>query len=162
MMFACDPTADTYVDMEFGTGCLKITPGHDPVSKPLVCCLGMARLVLPCHMTNDYEIGKKHSLPTINIMNLDASLNENAGKYEGMDRFEAREKLWKDMEEAGMTIERASSLKDVHAHHVLGPRPRPSVKPHMQRVPRSQRGGEVIEPLISTQWFVKMEGMAKK
>ncbi|EKX31259.1 hypothetical protein GUITHDRAFT_83283 [Guillardia theta CCMP2712] len=57
--------ADTYVDMEFGTGCLKITPGHDP---------------------NDYEIGKKHSLPTINIMNLDASLNENAGKYQGLDR----------------------------------------------------------------------------
>ena len=105
--------ADDYVDREFGTGCLKITPGHDP---------------------NDYELGKKYQLPTINIMNLDASMNEKCGKYEGLDRFEAREQLWADMEKEGLVIE---------------------VKPHMQRVPRSQRGGEVIEPLVSTQWFVK-------
>ena len=112
--------ADEYVDREFGTGCLKITPGHDP---------------------NDYELGKKYKLETINIMNLDASLNDKCGKYEGLDRFEAREKLWADMEKEGLVIE---------------------VKPHMQRVPRSQRGGEVIEPLVSTQWFVKTKGMAQK
>ena len=112
--------ADEYVDREFGTGCLKITPGHDP---------------------NDYELGKKHKLETINIMNLDASLNDKCGAYEGLDRFEAREKLWADMEKEGLVIE---------------------VKAHMQRVPRSQRGGEVIEPLVSTQWFVKTKGMADK
>jgi len=64
--------ADEYVDREFGTGCLKITPGHDP---------------------NDYELGKKYKLPTINIMNLDASLNDKCGKYEGLDRFVAREQV---------------------------------------------------------------------
>lgn len=112
--------ADEYVDMEFGTGALKITPGHDP---------------------NDYAIGKKFDLPIINIMNKDGSLNGNAGKYDGMDRFDAREQLWKDMEEAHLTIK---------------------VEPHTQRVPRSQRGGEVIEPLVSSQWFVKTEGMGAK
>jgi len=113
--------ADDYVDMEFGTGCLKITPGHDP---------------------NDYEIGKRHNLETINIMNLDGTLNANAGvDYDGVERFEAREKLWAAMEAAGLAIE---------------------AKPHTQRVPRSQRGGEVIEPLVSTQWFVKTRGMADK
>ena len=75
--------ADEYVDIEFGTGALKITPGHDP---------------------NDYAIGKKFDLPIINIMNKDGSLNENAGDYNGLDRFEAREKLWSDMENAGLTI----------------------------------------------------------
>jgi valyl-tRNA synthetase len=75
--------ADEYVDIEFGTGALKITPGHDP---------------------NDYAIGKKFDLPIINIMNKDGSLNENAGEYNGLDRFVAREKLWKDMEEEGFTI----------------------------------------------------------
>lgn len=75
--------ADEYVDMEFGTGALKITPGHDP---------------------NDYAIGKKFDLPIINIMNKDGSLNDNAGEYNGLDRFDAREKLWKDMEEGGLTI----------------------------------------------------------
>jgi valyl-tRNA synthetase len=112
--------ADEYVDMEFGTGALKITPGHDP---------------------NDYAIGKKFDLPIINVMNKDGSMNENAGQYDGLDRFEAREKLWKDMEEASLTIK---------------------VDPHTQRVPRSQRGGEVIEPLVSSQWFVKTEGMGAK
>ena len=100
--------ADEYVDMEFGTGALKITPGHDP---------------------NDYAIGKKFDLPIINIMNKDGSLNENAGAYNGLDRFDAREQLWKDMEAEELTIK---------------------VDPHMQRVPRSQRGGEVIEPLVSS------------
>lgn len=112
--------ADEYVDMEFGTGALKITPGHDP---------------------NDYAIGKKFDLPIINIMNKDGSLNANAGQYDGLDRFEAREKLWADMGAADLTIK---------------------ADPHTQRVPRSQRGGEIIEPLVSSQWFVKTEGMGAK
>jgi valyl-tRNA synthetase len=112
--------ADEYVDMEFGTGALKITPGHDP---------------------NDYEIGKKQNLPIINIMNKDGSMNVNAGDYNGLDRFDARAKLWEDIEAADLAIK---------------------VEPHMQRVPRSQRGGEVIEPLVSSQWFVKTEGMGAK
>lgn len=112
--------ADEYVDMEFGTGALKITPGHDP---------------------NDYAIGQKFDLPIINIMNKDGSLNENAGTYNGLDRFDARDKLWKDMEEEKLTIK---------------------VDPHTQRIPRSQRGGEIIEPLVSSQWFVKTEGMGAK
>ena len=112
--------ADDYVDMEFGTGALKITPGHDP---------------------NDYEIGKRQNLPIINIMNKDGSMNANAGDYNGMDRFDARAKLWEDIEANDLAIK---------------------VEPHMQRVPRSQRGGEVIEPLVSSQWFVKTEGMGAK
>ncbi|KAK1741008.1 valine-tRNA ligase [Skeletonema marinoi] len=113
--------ADEYVDMEFGTGALKITPGHDP---------------------NDYELGKKYDLEIMNVMNKDATMNEKCGEpYVGLDRFEAREKLWSDMEEAGLVIK---------------------AEPHMQRVPRSQRGGEIIEPLVSKQWFVKTEGMGAK
>lgn len=111
---------DTYVDMEFGTGALKITPGHDP---------------------NDFEIGQRHGLMIINVMNKDATMNENAGPYQGLDRFECRQKLWADMEAAGLTLE---------------------VKPYTMQVPRSQRGGEVIEPLVSKQWFVKMEPLAQK
>jgi valyl-tRNA synthetase len=112
--------ADTYVDREFGTGALKITPGHD---------------------FNDYEIGLRYNLPMISIMNKDASLNQNAGPYAGMDRFEARKKLWADMTEKGITIK---------------------AEPHTLVVPRSQRGGEIIEPMISEQWFVKMEPLAEK
>jgi valyl-tRNA synthetase len=112
--------ADDYVDMDFGTGALKITPGHDP---------------------NDYAIGKKFDLPIINIMNKDGTLNANAGAYDGLDRFVARDQLWADMEASDLTIK---------------------VDPHTQRIPRSQRGGEVIEPLVSSQWFVKTEGMAAK
>lgn len=113
--------SDEYVDMEFGTGALKITPGHDP---------------------NDYELGKKYDLEIMNVMNKDATMNDKCGeRYAGMDRFEAREKLWSDMEEAGLVIK---------------------AEPHMQRVPRSQRGGEIIEPLVSKQWFVKTEGMGAK
>ena len=111
--------ADSYVDREFGTGALKITPGHDP---------------------NDYEIGKRHKLPIINIMNKDATLNEAAGPYANVERFEARKRLWADMQEQGLTIKAV---------------------PHQLNVPRSQRGGEVIEPLVSTQWFVKMDDLAK-
>ncbi|GMH32320.1 hypothetical protein BSKO_00154 [Bryopsis sp. KO-2023] len=110
---------DEYVDREFGTGALKITPGHDP---------------------NDYEIGKRLDLDIINIMNKDATLNENAGDYAGMDRFEARKALWADMEKIDLVIKK---------------------EPYQTRVPRSQRGGEVIEPLVSDQWFVRMEGLAK-
>ena len=113
--------ADDYVDREFGTGALKITPGHDP---------------------NDYAIGNKYNLPVINIMNKDGTLNVNAGKdYDGLDRFDARVKLWQDMDAAGLVIK---------------------TEPHTQRVPRSQRGGEVIEPLVSSQWFVRTKGMGDK
>ena len=111
--------ADPYVDLEFGAGALKITPGHDP---------------------NDFEIGQKHDLPVINILNKDATLNQNAGPYSGLDRFECRQKLWADMEAAGLTLK---------------------VEPHRLQVPRSQRGGEVVEPLVSTQWFVKMKPLAE-
>ena len=111
--------ADEYVDRDFGTGALKITPAHDP---------------------NDYELGKKHNLEFISIMNKDATINSIGGnKYEGLDRYAARTAIWADMEEEGFTIK---------------------VEAHQQRVPRSQRGGEIIEPMISTQWFVKMKGMA--
>jgi valyl-tRNA synthetase len=112
--------ADEHVDREFGTGALKVTPGHD---------------------FNDYEIGERHNLDIVNIMNKDATLNENAGSYAGMERFAAREKLWADMTEAGMTDE---------------------VKPHKMVVPVSQRGGEIIEPLVSEQWFVEIQPLADK
>ena len=111
---------DEYVTKEFGTGALKITPGHDP---------------------HDYEIGQRHQLELINIMNKDATLNENAGPYAGMERFKARKAIWADMEEAGLVIKE---------------------EPYLMKVPRSQRGGEVIEPLVSTQWFVKMDSLAAK
>ncbi|MCP4418180.1 MAG: valine--tRNA ligase [Chloroflexi bacterium] len=111
--------ADEYVDRDFGTGALKITPGHDP---------------------NDFEIGQRHSLPIINIMNKDATLNKNAGDYAGMDRFDGRKKLWADMEADGLIIK---------------------TEPHTLSVPRSQRGGEVIEPLVSRQWYANVEPAAK-
>ncbi|TFH34898.1 MAG: valine--tRNA ligase, partial [Anaerolineales bacterium] len=111
--------ADPYVDREFGTGALKITPGHDPA---------------------DYEIGQRHHLEIINVLNPDASMNEAAGPYQGMDRFDCRKKLWEDMEAAGLTLK---------------------TEPYTLQIPRSQRGGEIIEPMISTQWFVRMEPLAK-
>lgn len=110
--------ADDYVEKEFGTGALKITPGHDP---------------------HDYEIGVRHNLELINIMNNDATLNENAGPYAGMERFKARKAIWADMKADGLVIKEED---------------------YQMNVPRSQRGGEIIEPLISTQWFVKMDGLA--
>ena len=112
--------ADEYVTREFGTGALKITPAHDP---------------------NDYAIGEKHNLPLISMLDKDAKVNENGGKYEGMDRFEAREALWEDMRAEGLVIKE---------------------QPYTHQVPRSQRGGEIIEPMVSTQWFVKMESLAEK
>ncbi|XWX04928.1 valine--tRNA ligase [Aggregatilineales bacterium SYSU G02658] len=112
--------ADEYVDPTFGTGALKVTPAHD---------------------FNDYALGKKHNLPMVNIMNRDATLNANAGPYAGMDRYAAREAIWRDMTDAGLTIR---------------------VESRQMVVPRSQRGGEVIEPLLSDQWFVKMQPLAEK
>jgi valyl-tRNA synthetase len=110
---------DTYVSMEFGTGALKITPGHDP---------------------NDFEIGQRHGLQIINALNPDATMNENAGPYAGLDRYECRERLWADMETAGLTVK---------------------TEKYTLQVPRSQRGGEIVEPMVSTQWFVKMEPLAE-
>lgn len=110
--------ADDYVDLEFGTGALKITPGHDPA---------------------DYEIGQRHNLKVINILNADATMNDAAGPYAGLDRFECRKKLWADMEAQGLTLK---------------------TEPYTLQIPRSQRGGEVVEPMVSTQWFVRMESLA--
>ena len=110
--------ADDYVDREFGTGALKITPSHDP---------------------NDYEIGMRHKLNSINVLNKDATINDKGGFYAGLDRFECRKKLWADMTEAGLVIKE---------------------EPYLLKVPRSQRGGEIIEPMVSTQWFVHIQEMA--
>ncbi|KAL9425036.1 hypothetical protein AB3S75_032046 [Citrus x aurantiifolia] len=112
--------SDKYVDKEFGTGVLKISPGHDH---------------------NDYLLARKLGLPILNVMNKDGTLNEVAGLFRGLDRFEARKKLWSDLEETGLAVKK---------------------EPHTLRVPRSQRGGEVIEPLVSKQWFVTMEPLAEK
>jgi valyl-tRNA synthetase len=111
--------ADEYVDREFGTGSLKITPAHDP---------------------NDYEIGLRHNLDFISILDKDAVINENGGPYQGLDRFACRKKIWADMKEAGLVIKE---------------------QPYTHTVPRSQRGGEIIEPMITTQWYVRMESLAK-
>jgi len=111
--------ADTYVDREFGTGALKITPGHDP---------------------NDYQIGQKHGLDIISILDTTVHINENGGPYQGQDRFECRMKLWEDMRSAGLVIKEED---------------------YTINIPRSQRGGEIVEPMISTQWFVRMESLAK-
>lgn len=112
--------SDSYVERDFGTGALKVTPAHD---------------------FKDYEIAKRHNLPLINIMNRDATINEEGGQYAGLDRFECRKRLWEDMTAADMTIE---------------------VRDHTYIVPRSQRGGEVIEPLISEQWFMNVKPLAEK
>ncbi len=111
--------ADARVDREFGTGALKITPGHDPT---------------------DYQIGLDHGLPVINVLNPDATMNEHAGPYAGLDRYECRTRLWQDMQAAGLTVK---------------------TEPYRMQVPRSQRGGEVIEPMVSTQWFVRMKPLAE-
>ena len=110
--------ADEHVDPAFGTGALKVTPGHDP---------------------NDYEIGKRHDLPAVNIMNKDATLNPEAGPYAGLDRFAARTKLWEDMRQAGLVV---------------------GEKIHPHQVGHCERCHTVVEPLLSTQWFVKMEPLA--
>jgi valyl-tRNA synthetase len=111
--------ADEYVSMEFGTGALKITPGHDP---------------------NDYAIAQRHNLPIISILDESAKVNENGGPYNGQDRFDARKNMWVDMKKAGLVIK---------------------TEPYRTTIPRSQRGGEIVEPMISTQWFVKIEPLAQ-
>jgi valyl-tRNA synthetase len=110
--------ADEYVSMEFGTGALKITPGHD---------------------ANDYAIAQRHNLPIISVLDEAAQINENGGPYQGQDRLAARENLWKDMKKAGLVIK---------------------TEPYRTTIPRTQRGGEIVEPMISTQWFVKMDSLA--
>ncbi len=110
--------ADDYVDREFGTGALKITPAHD---------------------ANDYALAQRHQLEMINILNKDVTMNENAGPYQGLDRFMCRKKIWEDMNSLGLVIKE---------------------EPYTLNIPRSQRGGEIIEPLISTQWFVKIQPLA--
>ncbi len=87
--------ADTYVDKEFGTGVVKITPAHDP---------------------NDFEVGRRHKLPEINIMNDDASINENGGKYAGMDRYEARKAIVKELQELGLLIKVEDHIHNVGTH----------------------------------------------
>ncbi len=111
--------ADEYVEMDFGTGVVKITPAHDP---------------------NDFEVGKRHDLPIINVMNEDGSINENGGKYAGLSGMEARKQIVKDLEEGGYLIK---------------------VEPLTHNVGTCQRCHTVAEPRISTQWFVKMDSLAK-
>lgn len=111
--------ADHYVDMEFGTGVVKITPAHDP---------------------NDFEVGNRHDLPRINVMNKDASMNDKAGKYAGMDRFQARKAIVQDLKEQGNLIK---------------------IEEMVHSVGHSERSNAVVEPYLSTQWFVKMEPLAK-
>ena len=110
---------DDYVDMEFGTGVVKITPAHDP---------------------NDFEVGKRHNLPEINIMNDDATINKNGGKYAGMDRYEAREAIVKDLDELGLLVKIEDYTHNVGTH---------------------DRCKTTIEPLIKAQWFVKMDELIK-
>ncbi|MBL7960732.1 valine--tRNA ligase, partial [bacterium] len=112
--------ADAYVDKEFGTGAVKVTPSHDP---------------------NDFQMGKRHQLEFVNIMHADASLNKNVPeKYQGLDRFTARKKVVEEMQQLGF-LEK--------------------IEDHLNRVGYSQRGNVPIEPLVSEQWFLKMEELAK-
>ena len=112
--------ADEYVEQDFGTGVVKITPAHDP---------------------NDFEVGNRHNLPRINVMNDDATMNEVAGKYEGMDRFAARKAIVKDLEEAGLLVK---------------------IEKHLHSVGHSERTDVVVEPRLSKQWFVKMGPLAQQ
>ncbi|MCK1991717.1 valine--tRNA ligase [Peribacillus muralis] len=109
---------DDYVDMEFGSGAVKITPAHDP---------------------NDFEIGNRHNLERILVMNEDGSMNEKAGKYDGMDRFDCRKQIVKDLQEEGVLFK---------------------IEDHLHSVGHSERSGAVVEPYLSTQWFVKMQPLA--
>ena len=111
--------ADEYVDKEFGTGCVKITPAHDP---------------------NDFEVGKRHNLEEINIMNDDATINELGGKYAGMGRYEARKAMVEDLKEQGLLVK---------------------VVPHSHSVGTHDRCGTTVEPMIKPQWFVRMKEMAQ-
>ena len=111
--------ADAYVDKEFGTGCVKITPAHDP---------------------NDFEVGKRHNLEEIVVINDDATMNKNAGKFAGMDRYECRKELVKELEEMGLLVK---------------------VVPHSHNVGTHDRCGTTVEPMIKQQWFVKMDELIK-
>ena len=111
--------ADAYVDKEFGTGCVKITPAHDP---------------------NDFEVGKRHNLEEINILNDDGTMNNKCGKYAGMDRYEARKAMVEDLEKLGLLVK---------------------VVDHVHNVGTHDRCKTTVEPMIKPQWFVKMEEMAK-
>ena len=111
--------ADAYVDKEFGTGCVKITPAHDP---------------------NDFEVGKRHNLEEINILNDDATMNELCGKYTGMDRYEARKAIVADLDALGLLVKTV---------------------PHTHAVGTHDRCHTTVEPMIKPQWFVKMDEMAK-
>ena len=110
---------DEFVDQEFGTGALKVTPGHD---------------------LNDFEIGERHDLPVINILNLDGTMNENAGHYQGLDRFEVRDKIVDELDSDGL-LEK--------------------VEPVRHSVGHCDRSGDVVEPIVSKQWYMKMEPLAK-
>lgn len=110
---------DEYVDMEFGTGVVKITPAHDP---------------------NDFEVGKRHNLPEVNIMNDDATINENGGKYQGLDRYEARKQIVEELEQEGLLVRIEDYSHNVGTH---------------------DRCGTTIEPMIKQQWFVKMDELIK-
>ncbi len=113
--------ADDYVDPEFGTGCVKITPAHD---------------------FNDYQVGQRHGLAQIDVLALDATINDNApAAYRGLDRFEARKRILQDLQAQGRLV---------------------SEKPYKLRVPRSGRTGVIVAPMLTDQWFVKMEGLAKQ
>ncbi len=112
--------ADDYAEKEFGSGAVKITPAHDP---------------------NDFEVGLRHSLPQILVMDESGTMNDKAGPYQGLDRFECRKQLVKDLQDQGVLIE---------------------IEPHVHQVGHSERSGAVIEPYLSTQWFVKMQPLAEK
>ena len=111
--------ADSYIDKEFGTGCVKITPAHDP---------------------NDFEVGKRHNLEEIVVINDDATMNSKAGKYAGMDRYECRKALVEDLEKEGLLVK---------------------VVPHSHNVGTHDRCGTTVEPMIKQQWFVKMDDLIK-
>jgi valyl-tRNA synthetase len=111
--------ADNYVDPEFGTGAVKITPAHDP---------------------NDFEVGLRHALPVINVMNEDATINENGGKYAGLNRYEARKQILVDLEEQGLLVK---------------------VRDHAHNVGTCYRCSDTVEPWASQQWFVKMKPLAE-
>ena len=110
---------DTYVDMEFGTGVVKITPAHDP---------------------NDFEVGKRHNLPIINIMNDDATINENGGKFAGMDRYEARAAIVEELDKMGLLVK---------------------IEDHSHNVGTHDRCKTTIEPLVKQQWFVRMDELIR-
>ncbi|MEP9852200.1 valine--tRNA ligase [Staphylococcus aureus] len=112
--------ADDYVDIEFGSGAMKVTPAHDP---------------------NDFEIGNRHDLERIVVMDESGKMNDKAGKYQGMDRFDCREQLVKDLESEGLVIK---------------------IEEHEHSVGHSERSGAVVEPYLSTQWFVKMKPLAEQ